>query len=401
MKILFTALVVSLVAVAASAGQRSDTSPAALPSAEPSLPAPSPGWTLTPSILTSRTHDDNVLLAGPGDPTNPDYVNIINPRGELLYHGRRSDVTFRYDGAFIRYTDLNALDSYDQHGSVALKQRLSKRTSFFLTGNATAAPTTELLGLAVPWVRAGVVTDEVRAGFENTGKRFTYSVGGRFQQAHFRATQTFANLLLGGDAIGADVSIRQRLSAQTTLTADASTERETIGQARQVFDVQHAVAGIEQRFSDTLRVFAAAGVSHLGETEFGPARNGPSFRLGLSQRYHTTLLEVAYDRSFVPSFSFGGLTQNGSLSGRVQVPITRRLYTRDLISWVQQDPIIADIPQLRSVWVESAVGYAATQWIHVEAFYARTQQNVGNLDAPLLHNQYGVQVIASKPVRIR
>jgi hypothetical protein len=59
------------------------------------------------------------------------------------------------------------------------------------------------------------------------------------------------------------------------------------------------------------------------------------------------------------------------------------------------------VPQLRSRWVEAALGYAASPWLRIEAFFAGTQQTVGGIDAPLLHNQYGVQVIASKPVRIR
>jgi len=55
------ALVVSLIAALAAAGQQ----PAA-GSADPASAAtsgvPSPGWNLTPSILVSRTFDDNVLL---------------------------------------------------------------------------------------------------------------------------------------------------------------------------------------------------------------------------------------------------------------------------------------------------------------------------------------------------
>jgi hypothetical protein len=72
-----------------------------------------------------------------------------------------------------------------------------------------------------------------------------------------------------------------------------------------------------------------------------------------------------------------------------------------MVSWNREDPLAVAVPQLRSRWIEAAVGYAPNPWLRIEAFMAGTQQSVGELDTPLLHNQYGVQVIASKPMRIR
>jgi hypothetical protein len=112
------------------------------------------------------------------------------------------------------------------------------------------------------------------------------------------------------------------------------------------------------------------------------------------------VIDITFVRSFVPSFGFGGTMQNSEITARVHIPITRRLYTTDLVSWRQEDPIAIEVAQLRSRWLEAAVGYAASRYVRIEAFFAGTQQNVGMLEAPLLHNQYGVQVIASKPVRL-
>src|ERR1051326_6243288 len=105
------AAALSLFAVAASAGQRTDAgSTDAVPG---SSQAPTPGWTVTPAMLVSRTFDDNVLLHGPGDAQDRDYTNVMNPRGEVNYHGHLTDMSFRYDGAFVIYNNLNSLNSYD------------------------------------------------------------------------------------------------------------------------------------------------------------------------------------------------------------------------------------------------------------------------------------------------
>lgn len=402
MKIGLLALAVSLAAAVASAGQRTDSGATNVtPGSSGQLPAP--GWSLTPSFLVSRTFDDNVLLNGPGDPQSRDYINVLNPRGDLSYHGRLSDVSFRYDGAFILYNNLDSLNSYDQHGGFTAQRKLSKRNSLFFTGSVTSAPTTELLQFnGVPFVRAGAFTDEARAGLESVlSKRTTINVYARFEQARFDASQTFANLLLGGNSIGGGVSLRHRVSDRTTVTVDGDLQHATIGTAEQVFDIEHAMVGVEQQLSESMHAYAAGGISHLGVSDYGPARNGPALKLGLVKKYHTTIIDLSYLRSFVPSFGFGGTMQNEEITTRVQFPITRRIYTTDLVSWRREDPIAISVPQLRSTWIELAVGYAARPWVRIEAFFAGTQQNVGTLDTPLLHNQYGIQVIASKPMRIR
>ena len=403
MKILLASLVVCLAAAAASAGQQSDALVA-----DPALGTAgtaSPGWSLTPAIVLSRTFDDNVLLHGPGDPQESDYINVINPRAEASYHGQRSDLAIHYDGAIVLYSNLTTLDSYEQHGSINLKRLLSKHSSFFLNGSVAAAPTTELLQLTgIPYVRAGVFTDTVRAGVDHeVSKRLTITVGGYFDQARFAVNETYANILLGGYSLGANFAVRHRISERTSLAVDADAQHDSIGAAGQEqFNIQHVLGGVEQQLTEHLRAFASAGLSRLGETPFGPARTGPSVRLGLSEHYRSTVIDVSYDRSFVPSFGFGGTTQNSNLTARVRVPITRRLYTQDLVSWQQQDPIVIAVPQLRSTWFQAALGYAPHPAFRIEAYFAGTRQTAGRVDGQLLlHNQFGIQIIASKPVRVR
>jgi hypothetical protein len=216
--------------------------------------------------------------------------------------------------------------------------------------------------------------------------------------------EVYANVLLGGYGIGAGVSLRERLTSRTSLTADADVQHDSIGTAAssEQFNIQHVLGGIERQFTEGVRAFGSAGFSRLGETPFGPARTGPSFRFGLSEHYRATIIDVSYERSFVPSFGFGGTTQNGNLMGRVHLPITRRIYTTDMVSWQQQDPLVIAVPALRSTWLQAAVGYTPRPELRIEAYFAGTRQTAGRVDGQsLTHNQFGIQVIASKPVRIR
>jgi hypothetical protein len=150
-----------------------------------------------------------------------------------------------------------------------------------------------------------------------------------------------------------------------------------------------------------MRAFASGGMSRLGVTDFGPPRNGPSWKMGLVDHYRSTVIDVSFVRSYVPSFGFGGTMQNQEFTARIRIPLTRRLYTQDLVSWRQEDPIAIAVPQLKSRWLQAALGYAANSWFRIEGYYAGTRQTAGLPDQLLDHNQFGIQVIASKPVRIR
>src|SRR5262249_41081316 len=151
----------------------------------------------------------------------------------------------------------------------------------------------------------------------------------------------------------------------------------------ELFDIQHALGGVEHRLSENLQVFAGAGVSRLGRSSFGPPRTGPSWKAGLVEKYRTTIIDVSYNRSFVPSFGFGGGAQGEEVIGHVPLPITQRLYTSDLVSWKRQDPLVLDLSRLRTTWLELSVGYVARPWIRIEGFFNGTRQVSPEGGAPL------------------
>jgi hypothetical protein len=368
---------------------------------------PISGWTVTPSLLVSRTYDDNVLLRGPDDPTIEDSITIINPRADLSFRGQRGVFSMRYNGAFLRYQHSNDLNSFDQQGGIGGRRRMSKRNTLFFSANVQRSPTTELLQfVGVPFIRVGSFADDVSGGLDTVvNKRLSITTGGHFQQVTFDQN-AFSSLLYGGYSVGANVGLRERLTARTTLTVDYDVQRATIGTQEDIFNVQHAIAGFDHQLTENVHVFAAGGVSHLDVGSFGGPQTAPSWRLGLSDHYRSTVIDLGFSRSYVPSFGLGGAMQNQEATASIKMPFTRRIYTQAIASWRKDDTLVFNAPELRSIWVQVAVGYTARSWVRIEGYYASTHQTVATLNPAFLgsalmsHDQVGVQVVASKPVRI-
>jgi hypothetical protein len=396
LRALIVSLALAIVASPAAAGQQGYTSPDI-------TVTPPPGWSLTPALGASQTWDDNVTLKGPGDNPVSDVVNVVNPRAELNYVGPRGLLAARYDGAFLRYRSSTTLDSYEQHGSLGAKRRLSSHTALFFNGSASVAPTTELLQLsAVPYVRTGARTEDAKIGVESVlTKRLSIVADVHGQEVRFDENAPFANLLLGGTSFGTGLVLRDRLSEKTTLTADYDGQRARIGERHDIFVIQNATIGLERQLTQTMRIGGAVGVARLDSPSLGFAKTGPSYRFGLSRNIRTSVIDVLFYRSFVPSWSFGGTTQNEEATVRLRVPLSRRLYTQSLVSWRKDDPLVEVTPPLKSLWIQATVGYTATSWVRIEGYYLGTKQTVIAPDALLTHNQIGFQVIASKPVRLR
>jgi hypothetical protein len=362
-----------------------------------------PGWSLTPALGASQTYDDNVTLTGPNGASVGDFVNVLNPSAELNYNGPRGQLAARYDGAFLLYRSSTTLNTYEQRASLAAKRKLSTRTAFFINGGASAAPTTELLQLtAVPYTRTGSRTEDVRAGIESAiSKRLSIVADVHAEGVQFDENPLLANLLLGGASVGAGFVLRERLSELTTLTGDYDGQRADIGQRHDIFIIQNATVGLERLLTKTTRIFGAIGVARLDASTVGAAKTGPSYRFGLSRDLRSSVVDVLLNRSYVPSWSFGGSTQNDEVTVRLRVPLSRRLYTQSLASWRRDEPLVDILLPLKSLWVQGSVGYTARSWVRIEGYYLGTWQTVSAPGALLSHNQIGFQVTAGKPVRLR
>jgi len=373
-----------------------------MPTASADLRAPA-GWSVTPALTYGASLDDNVLVRGAGDATVSDFVNVINPRGAAVFNGRRGQITATYDGAFVRYRDSSALDSYDQHGSFFGRYLPTPHVALFVLNNAAAVPTTELAQfIGTPFIRTGSKLDDLRGGVEAAfTKRTSMTASYDFQWVQFDPTAFATASLFGGHSHGATAELTHQLSGRFALTAAGDLQHATLGIGARTFDVQNVRGGGEYKLSEVTRVFAGAGISRLGGTDVSEARIGPSVRLGLSRLVRSAGVDVLYSRSFVPSYGFGGTTQNEEASVRFHSPLSRHVYTTGAVSWRRNDPLLIGALPLRSYWIEGTLGYAATEWAHLEVFYAGTHQTIDRPGGDLDRNRIGLQVTTAKPLRIQ
>jgi hypothetical protein len=361
------------------------------------------GWTVTPTMLYSGSWDDNVLVRGRGDQTAADFVNILNPRAQLDFNGRRGQLAGSYDGAFLLYRDLNTLNSYDQHGSFMARRLISRRVALFAHNSLAAAPTTELaLLVAVPFTRTGSRLDDLHSGIELAlTKRTSITASYHFSWVRFDENPAFSTSLLGGHSHGGSLVLRHRMSARATLTADYDMTHALVVGGSQVFDVQNSTAGLEYKLSDLFRIVGAIGIARLTINDLGPARTGPVYRAGLTRQFRTAALDVSYSRSFVPSYGYGGTTQNEELTTRLHLPLSRRWFSHSSFAWRSNDPLTPGGLSLRTWWTEQSIGYDVQPWVRIEAFYGGTRQTIDRPGGLMNRNRLGFQIITVKPVRIR
>jgi hypothetical protein len=398
---LSTVLTVVLGIASPLAAQNSNIAPSPSTSA-PDTTSVASGWILTPSIAVSSGWDNNVFVQGEGDQGTGDLINTINPRLTTTFNGRRSLFSMNYSGAFLLYRDLGELNSFDQRASLSGRRRLSKRMTFYVDNAFAATPTTEISGLVdVPFVRTGSTLDDFRAGIEAAlSKRTTLSLGGDFQWVSFDANPAFVTQLHGGHGFGAEASFRHRLSARTSVIADYRMQHAMISQTPESFDVWTTGGGLEQQFSEHLTAFGELGVSHLVATVLGESRTGPAIRAGLTYRATRSSVIVSYSRMFVPSYGFGGTTQNEELSASLNVPFTRRLYAQAGTAARRNEPLTIGNPSLRSYWLEGALGYDLNGVAQIEGFFGTAHQVIDRPGGIVNRSRIGVQVVTAKRVRI-
>lgn len=410
MRSLLLAVVCAAFAATPAAAQLAATDAAA--PAAPTIP----GWVFTPSMTYAAGWDDNVLLRGVGDNVQGDLLNTVGPGAAVSYNGKRTQFDASYGGGFQLYRDLNTLDAYTQSAALSARRLVTKRLTLFARNSYTAMPTTQVLELVgVPYVRAGSQMETAEGGVDYlVSKRLSMEAAYNFQWVKFDAS-AFGIALFGGHSQGARYAIKYQLNDLTALTGNADVQLATIngnigfvpappvtaGVLANDFQTENASAGVDRRLSETLHVYGELGVSHLAISALFPSRTGPAWHAGLKDSFGQTSFAVDYSRSFVPSFGFGGTLQNEELSAGARRPITRRSYASGVFAWMRNQPLVPGQLSLDSLWVAGTVGYVVNQWARLEVFYAGIHQTIDQPGGILNHNQFGVQIVTAKPMRIK
>jgi uncharacterized protein (PEP-CTERM system associated) len=368
----------------------------------------SPGWVFTPSMVVGGLWDSNVTVRNQGNPLIREWVGIVNPRGELDYNGRQLRFNTGYSGALEAYRNVSELNRYEQKARVLTQYRASARLQAVGRASYTITPTTDRLELGtLPFVDFGGRMFDASSGVTYATTPRTQIAGEyRFQHVTFDRDQNVVRntLLQGGYAHSPVVTVRHSLTERIAIGADWQYRRAIIAGGTQHFDVQSTLGEVSYQISPSTSVVGAAGASHLAIANTDVSMWGPALRAGLEHQVERTRLTVHYSKSFVPSFSFGGLAGNQEVTGSVRMPLTRtgRLEFNASVSYSRAEPVAAlGVGYgLDSWWTNWSLGYMVSPWLRTEGFLSTMHQTStirGNID----RTRVGIQFVTFKPVRIQ
>lgn len=364
--------------------------------------APPAGWSFTPALDYAFMWDSNVLIENQVSDPVSEQLHVFKPHGSVHFAGRRDKLAVDYSGAFVQHPTLGSLNSYDQRVSVDATRLMTRRVTLFGNYSAASSPTTELVELVdVPFARIGTRRQDLRGGVTARLSRQTeLTTGYRYERVKFDEDPNRLTFLNGGQSHGANAGLRHAIAPRVALTADYDLQRATMVSG-QSFALQNAWGGADYSLSEFVRVFGSAGMSYLAGIDGGPARRGPAMRVGIARNFDTTQMGVTYSRSFVPSYGFGGTSDNEELTTHLQTPLARRVYTRAAFSLRRNEPLEARNLKLRSLWFHGSVGYLLNDWARVEAFSGGSRQDIDRPGGRVNRYTFGVQLTAATTARIR
>ena len=384
-----------LLAAAPAAGQSSDQS-------NETQSYRIPGWSFTPSLALGATYDSNVALADPraetGITLGDTSFNIV-PGGQLEFIGKYTDFSAGYRGFIRRYMDFEALNSYDQRASIGVKRLMSRRLTLSARDTFTDSPTTDDTEVnGVPFRRTGSRTNNLGLGSELRITKYT-SLSTRYDQnwVEFDRPDVF---LTGGWIHGVRNELSHRLSERLALGGEYTIRTASLDRGDRTFLFQDAGAVVHLALAPQTSATVAGGFAMLHDRTVDITRTGPYVRLGLAHAMEYATLGASFERQYVPSFGFGGSSNNQELRGWVLMPLRPGLYTQGSAAWRRMTPFEQTTLQLDSLWIRSTIGYAAARWARVELLYTFTRQDSIVTGGEVNRHRLGVQFVISQPMRI-
>jgi hypothetical protein len=390
---------------------------ALLAAASPAVAQPAPwqperttaGWVFTPGIVFGGMWDTNVTLRNEFTDNIAEFVGRVNPRGEIDFNGRRAKFSAGYSGTLETYREVEELTRYDQRGRLDARYQMTPRLQFHTRHMLTISPTTDQLELSgVPFSRVGSTLLDARGGFayELTPRaKLTTDYAFQFVNYDRRAAESAPDfrLLQGGHSHSPSAEFRYKLSRRLDVGAAWTYRHTNIDGGERVFDTQDARGVIGYQLGQSTAVHGSAGLAHVSIARSEETETGPSFSAGITHRAAQVLLNTSYERSFLPSFGFGGLSANESFHASFSVPFSQgRMFASSGFTWRRTEPALLQELAIRldSYWWNSTFGFHVARWLRTEAFYTVTHQGdygVGAVD----RTRIGVQFVTLKPMRIQ
>ena len=121
----------------------------------------------------------------------------------------------------------------------------------------------------------------------------------------------------------------------------------------------------------------------------------------MTSRLRLFTAEVSFNRSFVPSFGFGGTMQNQEFTATVRATPSRRTSVQSSFSWRRNDPLTLGELSLRTLSIQVTGGYAIAPWARIEGFYGTLSNTIARPGGLIDRTQFGFQIVTAHPMRIR
>ncbi len=361
-----------------------------------------PGWTFTPGVTFGWLHDTNVAVTSApfAGSTAADNLFEMEPFGSLEYYSPRTDFSSSYQGFIRRYFELDELNSLEQHANVSLRHRVTRRLTVFGGEAYLLSPTTDQVELnGVPFERNGSRYSAAYGGLEGRLSRtMTASVRYEFTWVDFEKKDALLN---GGFVNGVNAEVTRAFTPRSSAGAEYSVRWANLDEGTRHLSFQNTGALYRYRVGEQTSVEGAVGFAHLIDNSNDVSRTGLYVRAGLSHRLDRATLGINYERSYVPSFAFGGTNQSQETRGFVMMPLSRnRLYLEESAAWRRTDPLLALELPLDSIWLHTTVGYAVQRWFRIEGYHSFSRQDVRLNNGQINRNVIGVQIVVARPVRI-
>jgi hypothetical protein len=362
-----------------------------------------PGWSFTPGLAIGVVRDTNPGLAATGDTAKPlaDSLFGIEPFGSLEFYSSRTEFSGGYRGYLRRYMEVDELNGFDQNAEVQLRHMATKRLTLFLRDHYLDVPTTDQVLLnGLPFLRTGSRTNALTGGLEARLTKFT-DLNSRYEMTwvDFDNDET---ALTGGWVNEVRTDVMHRFTPRASAGAEYSVRFADLNDGTRSLTFQDAGGLFNYSLGPHTSFSAAGGLSYLADDLLNETRTAPYFRLGLTHQIDTVTIGTNYERSFVPSFGFGGSNESQELRGFVHMPIpSNRAYVQANVSWRRSVPWLATDLELDTILARSTIGYALARWFRVEGSHTFSRQDSTVTGGEVNRHRFGVQVVVSQPVRIQ
>jgi hypothetical protein len=393
-------------ALACALGVLLTTAPAAAQNSEQIVEIESyriPGWSFTPSVAVGTVYDNNIGLTAPRadlGQTQGDTVFNVVPGAQLEYIRKRTDFSVGYRGFVRRYLSVDGLDSFDQRASMGLKHLVSRRLTLFARDSYLDTPTTDETELnGVPFRRTGSRNNTFAAGSEYRVTKFV-KLSTRYDST-WVAFDRPEIYLTGGWIHALRNELSYQVSKHVSLGGEYAYRRAALDEGQRRFDFQDMGGVAHFALSAHTEASAAGGYATLRDHNFHTTRTGPYVRVGIAHMLDRATVGANFDRQYVPSFGFGGSSNNQELRGYVQMPVRQRLYTQASATWRRTMPFETETLAVDSIWLRTAFGYSASRWMRLEALYTYTSQDSIVTGGEVSRHRIGAQFVISQPMRIQ